>query len=726
MVKVRDESEVFRDLEALCVSPGYVHALAYLCFRNNVIMYGDVLTADDLAHQYGYDRLIRTELATLIGLLARQPVDASMPTPDTVETYLEQTYKLLAELHDVMKSVWFAGFEFSKVGTDIPDPFATAEGMREPIFYGAESAYSFQYIELAAERYAADDQWLEANRGFSIGDAVVIANGLLKVQGNRQKKTLENLKSLEAEKWDFLPAFSFSVDELVEETGVEKPRVEAFLASFALSPQSQNSTFSALNEFNETNAAPIIDLRSGEYLLLQNFSLVASLYESPLFWMRQDKDYSSMAASNRGRFTEAFVEQCLRRVFPKQCVIANVNLINADKSVFGEIDVLVLYGDRAIVVQAKSKTLTIEARKGNDLQLKDDFKKAVQDSYDQASSCSEGLLDPEIRLVDVDGNEIPKPESLRAVIPVCAVSDHYPALALQARKFLDFDVTDNILSPLVTDVFAMDVMTEMLGSPLHFLHYLHLRARFGEKFMAGNELTLLGYHLKSNLWGDDKFEMMMVEDDVAAELDVAMLCRRTGTPGEKTPKGILTWHRNTPFGRLLSQIEAHIDPSTTDLGIWLLSLDQGTATQLGKGIEKLSQQSVQDRQCHDLTIGTGAPESGLTVHCSFAPDEEAVSKLLRHADLRKYSQKADSWYALLLHPDDLSIRWGAKTDAKWKHDALMDEMVSRMPATIDKKALASFVTQGGEAGAERSRKVGRNAPCPCGSGKKYKRCCLNG
>ena len=23
----------------------------------------------------------------------------------------------------------------------------------------------------------------------------------------------------------------------------------------------------------------------------------------------------------------------------------------------------------------------------------------------------------------------------------------------------------------------------------------------------------------------------------------------------------------------------------------------------------------------------------------------------------------------------------------------------------------------------RVRKVGRNAPCPCGSGKKYKRCC---
>jgi uncharacterized protein YecA (UPF0149 family) len=23
------------------------------------------------------------------------------------------------------------------------------------------------------------------------------------------------------------------------------------------------------------------------------------------------------------------------------------------------------------------------------------------------------------------------------------------------------------------------------------------------------------------------------------------------------------------------------------------------------------------------------------------------------------------------------------------------------------------------------RKIGRNDPCPCGSGKKYKKCCLN-
>jgi hypothetical protein len=40
--------------------------------------------------------------------------------------------------------------------------------------------------------------------------------------------------------------------------------------------------------------------------------------------------------------------------------------------------------DIAIVLQAKSKKLTLPARKGNDLQLQADFKAAVQDGVDQA------------------------------------------------------------------------------------------------------------------------------------------------------------------------------------------------------------------------------------------------------------------------------------------------------------------------------------------------------
>ena len=52
---------------------------------------------------------------------------------------------------------------------------------------------------------------------------------------------------------------------------------------------------------------------------------------------------------------------------------------------------LVTFGDFAIVVQAKSKKLTLEARKGNSKQLESDFKKAIQDAYNQAYLCSQLL-----------------------------------------------------------------------------------------------------------------------------------------------------------------------------------------------------------------------------------------------------------------------------------------------------------------------------------------------
>ena len=79
----------------------------------------------------------------------------------------------------------------------------------------------------------------------------------------------------------------------------------------------------------------------------------------------------------------------LESVFGKRAVFSNVRIPGAKGKDAGEIDTLVLFGNRAIVVQAKSKRLTLEARKGNDNLIRDDFKKSVQDSYGQALACAE-------------------------------------------------------------------------------------------------------------------------------------------------------------------------------------------------------------------------------------------------------------------------------------------------------------------------------------------------
>jgi hypothetical protein len=124
--------------------------------------------------------------------------------------------------------------------------------------------------------------------------------------------------------------------------------------------------------------------------LLQPYSLADALYESPFYWMVGDKAYADEAMQNRGRFTEAFCRDRLELVFGTKCVHTNVDIFESKARKVGEIDVLVLFGDRAVIVQAKSKRLTLESRKGNDGRIRDDFKKSVQDSYDQGLTARRG------------------------------------------------------------------------------------------------------------------------------------------------------------------------------------------------------------------------------------------------------------------------------------------------------------------------------------------------
>src|SRR6266496_4255554 len=76
------------------------------------------------------------------------------------------------------------------------------------------------------------------------------------------------------------------------------------------------------------------------------------------------------------------------------------------------------------------------------------------------------------------------------------------------------------------DIFTLDVMTEMLDSPLYFLSYVNRRAGYYHKLLASHELVILSYHLKRNLWLKKEYNFILLEDDFLVDLDVAMSVRR--------------------------------------------------------------------------------------------------------------------------------------------------------------------------------------------------------
>ena len=714
---MRAEQEIFDELAGLCASSGYAHAIAYLCSRDNMIRYSGEMKAADMRHLFSKSRLIRTETSTLIGLMLKSPIDYTLPAPPVLEKYIESTEALLEEIHHAMTASFWQDIDQAKIAEEGFNPFTNGVALREPIFYGGESAYSFQYRDFSPAKYANDDPWLIANKGFSIHDAHSVVFAVSRLQDEKAISVMRAMSGTPQETWTFLPGNAFSVQEVADYGHIDPAIVDRVLSAFAVPPGAHNEQFKALHDFNIANASPLIRMPDGTYLLFHIYSLVEALYEAPFYWMGADKAYVSTAMQNRGVFTEQFAVERLRQVFGAENVLANIDIYQSKDTKLAEIDVLVLFGNRALVLQAKSKRLTLEARRGNDLQIKDDFKKSIQDSSDQAYRCAKLIEEGKCSFKDAAGNAVTLPASLKRIYVICLISDHYPALSFQARQFLKFAATDTISPPFVMDVFALDAMTEMLNSPLHFLSYVDRRTGYTDKLMASHELTILSYHLKQNLWVNDEHDMVMLDDDISADLDLAMLVRREGIPGKGTPEGILTRFRATALGRMVKAIEARPDPATIDLGFTLLTLGEDTVVEVSAGIEQLAKQGIADGKNHDVTVGLGTGGTGLTIHCNDDSMDVAGPALQRHSHARKYTEHAQTWFGVCVRPRDQALRFGLNLDFPWKQDDTMDALTKDMGKPGKLTALLR------EAAKSRT-KVGRNDPCPCGSGKKYKKCCL--
>jgi len=263
--------------------------------------------------------------------------------------------------------------------------------------------------------------------------------------------------------------------------------------------------------------------------------------------------------------------------------------------------------------------LTLEARRGNDRQIRDDFKKSVQDAYDQAFLCATKLRDSALSCEDAESRAIAVPGDLKEIYLLCVVSDHYPALNFQAREFLSYAANEPINAPCVLDVFTLDAITEMLSSPLRFLSYVSRRATYSGRVLASHELIVLSYHLRKNLWVADDLTALYLDDDVSTPLDVAMSVRREGLPGARTPDGILTRIASSSVGKLIEQIEATPHPAPLALGFLLLMLSEESIEQVSRGLDAVRERSNRDHKVHDFTITFDKPANGLTIHGSFDP-----------------------------------------------------------------------------------------------------------
>ncbi len=156
---------------------------------------------------------------------------------------------------------------------------------------------------------------------------------------------------------------------------------------------------------------------------------------------------------------------------------------------------------------------------------------------------------------------------------------------------------------------------------------------------------------------------------------------------------------DVPVGEVVSRCNAAVEKEPKDIAYWL---------RLG-----LCYHQVLSRPRYALKYAERA--------LSLEPN--AVEAVLQKADALTLRGEDKEAFGLLDQALGTKDRWrlfltDVATPAQFaaQFSRLYNDLLRRLGRTDRANLLASFL------GA--SRKVGRNDPCPCGSGKKYKKCCL--
>ena len=705
----RSEEDILADLRTLCSSRGYIHALARICLDNDWLRLSKESGPEDYSHLYDDNHLTLTEVATLTLLLASHSVDLTHPGMAILTEYIQSTHRLLRELHSSLRQpfIRYGRALMAAPGNAVPP--LPGPAFREPYFYTAPTAHYYQYRDFAVERYTNDDRWLSSSHGVTIKECHSVLSALASLQ---ERKFTLCVATGDTRDTAALECLSFDIDELVQASGIKASTISAALEPFTCPEPTHVLRLSSASDFNIVTAQPILRLPNSRYVLFQFYLVFESLYVSPAYWMQSDPGYRDTAAQNRGAAAETLTANMMERVFGSGHVHRNV-LVYQGQHQLGEIDVLAVHGDRAVTIETKSKRLTISARQGQRAAIENDFAKTIQQAYDQVYRCSNAILDPQTRLLNGDGSTVALRCQPTEVYPVCVSAEHYPALSFQVRHFLVTQHSKNVRAPLILDVFSLDTVTEFLSSPLRFLSYLDLRALHGDRVQGTTELSLLSLHLHQNLWPMIEGGATLVQDDMCAAVDAAMNTRRLGAPGPETPPGVLTLLRGTPIGEILDALDEYPASATIDLGLSILKGNGASLQRANSHIAGVLDRATDEMTLRHATICSPGESVGLTVQCVPPMLTGDMALLGGSCQRHKYKMHVDKWVGIEMRRGFL-VAHVLPLHYPWVPDPALDQ-ANRV---MDERAHLVETAASGVL-----RKIGRNDPCPCGSGKKFKRCC---
>lgn len=736
--------QVINDIISVTKKDGFIYALLMIIRRDN-------FSAIEECHLINHrDVLISEELKLLIGFWM-QNEDCLKNYPSDLQqlsNLKREVLLLMDELHKSFVKMQGDGLITTKEQFDQALPLNFR--IREAIFYGGDNLYDYEYINFLFRKYKYDVAWLKDNKGFVCEEVVAIVESIKKIIIEKNAKIphlhVEMKQVLkekgEAEKdWvldfieyiDILAGYFSSDDESVHKAGVAAfcdslldmfcirksdldslEGINQFLINFSYDLYSENNDqYKGPGYINKFEASPIVKIGNDKYFIPLIYTVFNAIYDVPFYWMNSDKMYHKKAGTNRGNAGEDIAYEILSPIFGHNNTYKNIVIKNRQHKDVTDIDILCVFGSKALCVQIKSKRLTLLSKMGDWTAQQNDFKLAVQNAYNQSLICRDALLNNDDKIfVNKETNEVLEDfKCVNEVFLLCLTTENYPALTPQVDYLLSKKDDDS--SAIVFSVFDLALISHYLFTPYDFLYYIRQRLATYNVFFATNEIVYLGYHLLHKLWNDGAKKMVFLDEEYAQYIDRNYYPQLIGEKATEEGDRIAKRWVNEDFKRLCDEISKSTSPEKIDVLFALYDLSSGSIDKLFQMIRQARARSMNNHTVVTLTmiLDDNAPIRGISYTSNPIEPLGLLKEMECVCAIKKYQARADKWLSLGANVWSTSIVDALLyLDSPWKYDSDL-EWACMEYDSLDKTTTVLC-----------DKKLGRNDLCYCGSGLKYKKC----
>ncbi len=386
-----------------------------------------------------------------------------------------------------------------------------------------------------------------------------------------------------------------------------------------------------------------------------------------------------------------------------------------------ELDGLITFDDHLFIIEVKSGAFTYTSPATDADAHINSLKALVEEPARQGARFLNYLRSAkEVALFDAQKNEIDRVSltDYRQTTLLAVTLDPFTEIAAQSQRLSDIGLSmgaDPVWSISIDDI---RVYADIFENPFEFLHFVEQRSKALQSKLIelDDELDHLGLYLKHNQYERYANEVANGEalrmrfTGYRDDIDV-FFAKRIRDPLTRSP---LRQEVPQTMGAVLELLKNTGRKGSCRLASHLLDLSGEWRINLFEEIEKRFRESAEAPTRSVSSTG----EARITLQPwlgQFDADGEKATIDAVKAMLLLHGE-TDRLLVILHYDSPTTLR-----DVTWNWIKMDDITEVEIPRI---QALAEALRSRRQEKAAVAGKIGRNVGCPCGSGKKYKRCCL--